>query len=83
MGSERPKLGSERPSLGSERGGRRKQIGKIALCGIIGHLPLLGRCPKVKVNEYGNAKNEEKTIKNADIFVKLVLQCPFESKFIF
>ena len=27
-------------------GGRKHQTGKIALCGIIGHLPLRGRCPK-------------------------------------
>ena len=57
LGSERPDLGSERPDLGSERpdigseslrkgGGQRHRAGKIALCGIIGHLPLRGRCPK-------------------------------------
>ena len=46
--------------------GKRKSE-KIVLCGIIGHLPLRGRCPKVKVNEYGNAKDEEKTINNAHL----------------
>ena len=54
LGSERPDLGSERPDLGSERpylrlggGGDGKwEPEKIALCGIIGHRPLRGRCPK-------------------------------------
>ena len=59
---ERPDLGSERldhesegPDLGSERGlGACLKLGgdvhrkrkKIALGGIMGHLPLRGRCPK-------------------------------------
>ena len=60
FGSERPDLGSDRPAMGSERpklrsrpgfrlGGDRQthgQMEKITLCGIIGHRPLRGRCPK-------------------------------------
>ena len=61
LGSERPHLGSERPYVASERldlgsgslfrrGGDRKQKMETgncsALCGIIGHLPLWGRCLK-------------------------------------
>ena len=59
LGSERSDLESKRPDLGSERlylrlgggGHRRTENGnrkpeKIALCGIIGHRPLRGRCPK-------------------------------------
>ena len=51
--SERSDLESERPYLGSERPilrlrgtyvGRKPE--KIALCGIIGHRPLRGCCPK-------------------------------------
>ena len=59
MGSERPELGAEEPDLGSERpdlrllggptDGRTPQ--KIALCGIIGHQPLRGRCPKGRKKE--------------------------------
>ena len=55
--SERSDLESKRPDLGSERlylrlggGGDGRTDGrkpeKIALCGIIGHRPLQGRCPK-------------------------------------
>ena len=56
--SERSDLESKRPDLGSERlylrlggGGDGRTDGKrkpekIALCGIIGHRPLRGRCPK-------------------------------------
>ena len=55
LGSERSDLESKRPDLGSERlylrlGGDGRTDGrkpeKIALCGIIGHRPLRGRCPK-------------------------------------
>ena len=60
LGSERSDLKSKRPDLGSERlylrlGGDGRRDGrtdgkrkpeKIALCGIIGHRPLRGRCPK-------------------------------------
>ena len=59
LGSERSDLESKRPDLGSERlylrlgggGDRRTENGnrkpeKIALCGIIGHRPLRGCCPK-------------------------------------
>ena len=59
LGSERSDLESKRPDLGSERlylrlgggGDRQMENGKrkpekIALCGIIGHRPLRGRCPK-------------------------------------
>ena len=57
LGSERSDLESKRPDLGSERlylrlgggGGRtdgKRKPEKIALCGIIGHRPLRGRCPK-------------------------------------
>ena len=33
-------------SVQATGGGRKHQTGKIALCGIIGHLPLRGRCRK-------------------------------------
>ena len=56
LGSGRPDLRSGRPDLRSAGGGDNKnenekeneneKNGKIALCGIIGHLPLRGRCPK-------------------------------------
>ena len=57
LGSERSDLELKRPDLGSERlylrlggGGDGRTDGrkpeKIALCGIIGHRPLRGRCPK-------------------------------------
>ena len=47
FGPGRPDLGSGRPYLRSGmRGGDNEMIGIIALCGIIGHLPLQGRCPK-------------------------------------
>ena len=53
LGSERSDLESKRPDLGSERlylrlvgGGDVRKPEKIALCGIIGHRPLRGRCPK-------------------------------------
>ena len=64
LGSERPDLVSERPDLGSKGlhlqsgrlvlrlgGGRTdgRKPEKIALCGIIGHRPLWGRCPKGEV----------------------------------
>ena len=56
LGSERSDLELKRPDLGSERlylrlggGGDGRTDGrkpeKIALCGIIGHWPLRGRCP--------------------------------------
>ena len=55
LGSERSDLESKRPDLGSERlylrlvgGGDVRKPEKIALCGIIGHRPLRGRCPKRK-----------------------------------
>ena len=60
LGSERSDLESKRPDLGSvrlylglgggggdgrtENGNRKPE--KITLCGIIGHRPLRGRCPK-------------------------------------
>ena len=61
LGSERSDLESKRPDLGSERlylrlrgGGDGRTDGrkpeKIALCGIIGHRPLRGRCPKRTCN---------------------------------
>ena len=65
LGSERPNLGSgrnnlepERPDSGSGRpylrlggGGDGKwKPEKVALCGIIGHRPLRGRCPKRNSN---------------------------------
>ena len=59
FGSERLDLGSERPDLRSiglhfEAGGDgqtdRPKPEKIALCGIIGHWLLRGRCPKRKTN---------------------------------
>ena len=56
LGSDRPDWGSERPILRPRRlfsrlggGGQtdgRTETGKFALCGIIGHRPLRGRCPK-------------------------------------
>ena len=53
LGSERSDLESKRPDLGSERlylrlvgGGDVRKPEKIALCGIIGHRPLRGCCPK-------------------------------------
>ena len=53
LGSERSDLESKRPDLGSERlylrlvgGGDVRKPEKIALCGIIGHRPHWGRCPK-------------------------------------
>ena len=55
FGSERSDLVSKRPDLGSERlylrlgGGDGRKPEKIALCGIIGHRPLRGRCPKGEV----------------------------------
>ena len=53
--SERPDLRSERSELRSERvlkgGGRKPE--KIVLCGIIGHLPLRGRCPKTAKKSQG------------------------------
>ena len=62
LGSERSDLELKRPDLGSERlylrlggGGDGRTDGrkpeKIALCGIIGHRPLRGRCPKRKRGE--------------------------------
>ena len=53
LGSERSDLGSERPDFGSEGpvlGGDVRKPEKIALCGIIGHRPLRGRCPKMNTN---------------------------------
>ena len=47
--SEMPDLGSERPVLrlqGGDGHTDRRKPEKIALCGIIGHRPLRGRCPK-------------------------------------
>ena len=57
LGSERPYLGSKGLHLQSGRPVLRLgrayvhmyvswKLEKIALCGIIGHRPLLGRCPK-------------------------------------
>ena len=67
LGSERSDLGSERPDLGSEWPVLRLQGGtyavgrkpeKIALCGIIGHRPLRGRCPKKKLENHKKNKIE-------------------------
>ena len=54
FGFERSDLESKRPDLGSERlflrlGGDGRKLKKITLCGIIGHRPLRGRCPKTTV----------------------------------
>ena len=52
LGSKRSDLMSERQDLRSKGGGRTdgrtdgRKPEKIVLCGIIGHLPLGGRCPK-------------------------------------
>ena len=68
LGSERSDLESKRPDLGSDRlylrlgGGRTdgRKPEKIVLCGIIGHLPLRGRCPKkggmVKEHQQGGGR---------------------------
>ena len=59
LGSDRPDWGSERPNLrprqpcsrlgGDRRTDERTETRKFTLCGIIGHRPLRGRCPKKRV----------------------------------
>ena len=69
LGSERPDLRSERSDLRSERvlkgGTDRRTDGrkpeKIVLCGIIGHLPLRGRCPKAVKVERGIDNNDDRS----------------------